>query len=110
MAEQRIEIVRYTDDLTGDELAEGDHERIRFTFDGKPRVIDLSADNAQAFRGDLARWMDASRPDGGRKRATTSRPKRDTATIRAWAQANGYEVSDRGRIPAYVEDAFDSAQ
>ena len=109
MAEQRIEIVRYTDDLTGDELAEGDHERIRFTFDGKPRVIDLSADNAQAFRDDLARWMDASRPDG-RKRATTSRPKRDTATIRAWAQDNGYDVSDRGRIPAHVEDAFDSAQ
>ena len=109
MAEQRIEIVRYTDDLTGDELTEGDHERIRFTFDGKPRVIDLSADNAQAFRGDLARWMDASRPDD-RKRATTSRPKRDTATIRAWAQANGYEVSDRGRIPAHVEEAFNAAQ
>ena len=105
----RIEKLTYIDDLDGRELAEGDHERIRFTFDGKPRVIDLSAENAQAFRDDLARWMDASRPDG-RKRATTSKSKRDTATIRAWAQANGYDVSDRGRIPAYVEDAFHSAQ
>ena len=105
----RIEKLTYIDDLDGRELAEGDHEQIRFTFDGKPRVIDLSAENAQAFRDDLARWMDASRPDG-RKRAATSRPKRDTATIRAWAQDNGYDVSDRGRIPAYVEDAFHSAQ
>lgn len=105
----RIEKLTYIDDLDGRELVEGDHERIRFTFDGKPRVIDLSADNAQAFRDDLARWIDASRPDGGRKRATTSKPKRDTATIRAWAQDNGYEVSDRGRIPAHVEEAFHSA-
>ncbi|WP_442973052.1 Lsr2 family DNA-binding protein [Rhodococcus sp. NBC_00294] len=61
---------------------------------------------------------------GGRKRtartsavidaaAATGKPtKRDpeqTRAIREWANANGYEVSDRGRIPAAVVEAFDAA-
>ncbi|MFN3338104.1 MAG: histone-like nucleoid-structuring protein Lsr2 [Dietzia sp.] len=29
----------------------------------------------------------------------------DTQAIRAWAQANGHDVSDRGRIPATVTEA-----
>ena len=32
-----------------------------------------------------------------------------TAAVRAWARANGHVVSDRGRIPAAVQAAYDAA-
>ncbi|MCT1689611.1 Lsr2 family protein, partial [Brevibacterium sp. p3-SID960] len=33
----------------------------------------------------------------------------DTAQIRKWAQDKGYEVSDRGRIPSEIVEAYDNA-
>jgi Lsr2 len=30
----------------------------------------------------------------------------DTAAVREWARANGYTVSDRGRIPRPIREAF----
>jgi hypothetical protein len=33
----------------------------------------------------------------------------ETATIRAWARENGHEVSERGRIPKAVVQAYQSA-
>ena len=30
----------------------------------------------------------------------------DTATVREWARANGHTVSDRGRIPRHILEAF----
>jgi nucleoid-associated protein Lsr2 len=30
----------------------------------------------------------------------------DTATVREWARANGHTVSDRGRIPGHILEAF----
>ena len=33
----------------------------------------------------------------------------DTKAIREWARDNGYDVSDRGRIPADVADAYAAA-
>jgi Lsr2 len=32
-----------------------------------------------------------------------------TAELREWARANGYDVSDRGRVPAKVRRAHDDA-
>ena len=37
-------------------------------------------------------------------------PSTDTAAIRAWALANGHPVGDRGRLPAEVVSAYQSAQ
>lgn len=34
----------------------------------------------------------------------------DTRAVREWAQANGYDVSDRGRVPADVVEAYKQAQ
>jgi hypothetical protein len=30
----------------------------------------------------------------------------DTSAVRAWAKDNGYEVADRGRLPAEITDAY----
>jgi hypothetical protein len=41
--------------------------------------------------------------------AKTRRRRRgapDTAAVREWARANGYAVSDRGRIPGHILEAF----
>jgi len=32
-----------------------------------------------------------------------------TATVRAWAKAHGYEIAERGRIPANIVAAFHAA-
>jgi hypothetical protein len=32
-----------------------------------------------------------------------------TSDIRAWAQANGYDVGDRGRLPVEITDAFNKS-
>ncbi len=33
----------------------------------------------------------------------------DTSAVRAWARKNGYDVADRGRLPAEVQDAYVAA-
>lgn len=43
--------------------------------------------------------------------AGTLQPAAPTAAdIRAWAKANGHPMSEKGRIPASVREAFDAAQ
>ena len=89
--------------------------------------IELCNVHLKEFVTDLGPWIDSGRPEdkpAGRSRRgtpTTARPtgmsgktnagpaRRDPeqlAGIRAWARANGYEVSDKGRIPAEVEAAY----
>ena len=34
----------------------------------------------------------------------------DTAAIRAWAKSSGYNVSDRGRVPAEIREAYQKAK
>ena len=43
------------------------------------------------------------------RKATSKNASADTKAIREWAQANGHDVSDRGRIPATVIDAYAAA-
>lgn len=38
-----------------------------------------------------------------------TRSKEQTRAIRDWANSNGYEVSNRGRIPDQVVEAFEAA-
>jgi hypothetical protein len=45
--------------------------------------------------------------NGGARRPTRRDPMQ-VAAIRGWARDNGYEISDRGRIPREVEDAYNT--
>jgi hypothetical protein len=50
---------------------------------------------------------------GSAARRSGRRPARrntSTADVRAWAHTNGYQISDRGRIPTTVKDAFAASQ
>jgi hypothetical protein len=53
----------------------------------------------------------------GRRRSTTSSRSRgrssretDPRQVREWARKEGYEVSDRGRIPTALVEAFEAAK
>ena len=52
---------------------------------------------------------------GGRKRSSSAsksgsgRSKDELSNIRAWAQANGHQVSERGRIKKDILDAYHAA-
>jgi len=101
---QRV-ITTLEDDVVGGEAA----ETITFALDGQGYEIDLNVGNAELLRDALAHWIGSARrqviiPAGGRKPARTD-PAQIQA-IRAWAQEQGLPVSNRGRIPASVKDAY----
>lgn len=106
-------LVSLVDDLDGSEA----EETVEFGLDGVSYEIDLSAENAEELRDALAQYVEHARRAGGRKRPSTrtaaKSPARSAAVdreqnqaIRAWARKNGYEVSDRGRIPSEVVEAY----
>jgi hypothetical protein len=106
----QIREVRLIDDLDG----EAADETIEFGIDGKNYEIDLSKVNAGKLRDALASYVAAARRSGGRRRGGASggaarRPSIDreqNQAIRDWARKQGMKVSDRGRIPAEVLEAY----
>ncbi len=106
--------VHYVDDLDDDQTAE---ETVTFGLDGVTYKIDLSAAHAATLREDLATWLDHAHRTSGRtcparthrRNAHAHTDRAQTAAIRDWARSNGRTVSDRGRIPAHVLDAFTAA-
>jgi uncharacterized Ntn-hydrolase superfamily protein len=118
----QIREVRLVDDLDG----EAADETVEFGIDGKSYEIDLSKENAGRLRDVLADFVTAARRAGGRRRSSSSSagtgtasggagsaPKGRTAidreqnqAIREWARKQGMKVSDRGRIPAEVLEAY----
>ncbi|MFI5893765.1 Lsr2 family protein [Actinoplanes sp. NPDC051513] len=110
MAKQIITVL--TDDLDG-----GDADRtIEFGLDGVNYTIDLSDKNAGKLRKALDPYLSAASKVGrsgasgriaSRGSAASSRSNREqNQAIREWAAKNGYEVSERGRIPASIAEAF----
>lgn len=107
---QRVQIV-IEDDLEGGPA----DETVSFALDGVSYEIDLNKDNADSLRDQFANWVGAARRAGGRK-TTGRRPgsgsssKRvDLSAVRAWARDAGHQVSDRGRVPAAVLEAYHKA-
>jgi Lsr2 len=110
-------IVQLIDDLDGS--SSDSIETVTFGLDGVTYEIDLSDDNAGQLRDSLAQFIGSARRTGGRaKRGTVTvagsngngsgRSREQTQAIREWAKKNGHDVSDRGRIPAAVIEAFES--
>ena len=88
-------------------------ETVSFGLDGKNFEIDLNTKNATALREALALYVGHARRSGGTtRRATTARgasSRSSAGDIREWAKANGFEVSERGRISSEVRDAYAAA-
>lgn len=105
---QRVQVI-LEDDIEGGPA----DETITFGLDGVTYEIDLNEGNATALRDSLAAYVGAGRRAGGRRstgrRKSASSSSNGTSEIREWARANGYEVSERGRISADVKDAYEKA-
>jgi hypothetical protein len=93
-----------TDDVDGKPAA----ETITFGVDGREFEIDLSEKNAIKLRKAIGPWIASARRTGGRRGRPTTVVSTgvDTAEVRAWATANGIEVSTRGRLSAEVLELY----
>lgn len=113
-------VVTMVDDLTGEEA---EHlNLVEFALDGVTYELDLSDDNAAKLRDALAPYTGAARRTGGRRRTgrrarrgaksssgTTGYNRETLKSIREWAKQSGHNVSDRGRLPAEVVQAWETA-
>ncbi|MBP2371384.1 histone-like nucleoid-structuring protein Lsr2 [Pseudonocardia parietis] len=106
--------VRLVDDLDGSSA----DETIEFAIDGKEYEIDLTSAHASKLRDVLADFVSAGRRNSnqvrrgrrltepGAPRPVTTADREQNQAIRAWARKQGIAVSDRGRIPQSVLNAF----
>jgi hypothetical protein len=87
---------------------------VSFALDGKAYQIDLSSDNAERLRDALQPYVAAARPAAAGPRAARRSSAKalgeSPAEVREWARANGYQVNERGRIPATILAAYRAAQ
>ena len=93
------------DDLDGGPA----YETVHFSLDGRGFEIHLSAANAERLRASLRPFMAAARrvdpPGRGTGRRSASSRTRN-AEIRAWAKAQGIDLSKYGRIPTAVIEQY----
>lgn len=100
-------------DLHGDET-EG-VETISFGLEGATYEVDVCKKHAKEIRDSVGKFVPSARKvssrSGGRGRGRRGSKVAgaSTADVRTWALENGYDVGERGRIPAAVVDAYRSA-
>lgn len=102
--------VEFIDDLDGSP-AEG---TVAFSLHGKSYEIDLSAEHRVALEQALERYVACARspraqPGRGTGRRVGRPASREQADIRQWGRDQGYEVNDRGRIPAGIRAQYAAA-
>jgi hypothetical protein len=116
-------VVSLIDDL---DQSEAD-ETVEFGLDGATYEIDLSDANASALRDKLADFVAHARRSGGRRKSSATAPapaarrgrggsggraavdREQNQAIREWARKQGMTVSERGRIPSEVSEAYHRA-
>lgn len=106
---QKVSII-LVDDLDGSEA----DETVRFGLDGTSYEIDLTSAHAAELREALAPYVGHARKSGSggrrtRSSSTSSSSGPAAADVRAWGRENGYDVPERGRIPAELREAYDAA-
>lgn len=106
------------DDITGEPGA----ETVTFGIDGNWHEIDLAPANLDKLRSSLAEFVSAARKVSGKPgkagkaspvqlgAAPAKRDRAQTQAIREWARSNGHQLSERGRIPGYVQKAYDNGR
>lgn len=116
------------DDLDGTIITEGG--TVPFAINGQRYEIDLSDEHQKALQESFAEWVSHARKVNGKPKASkkpaktlvvgpTTKAIPTTGTdpsrkeylsrVRAWARANDYPVSDKGRIPQATTAAFELA-
>ena len=101
-------ITRLIDDVDGSEAS----ETVMFGLDGTAYEIDLNEKNASALRDALSLYVahgrKAARARAGSRGGSAKSSGSDASEVRAWARDNGFKVSERGRVPREVVEAFEA--
>lgn len=103
------------DDIDGSVLEVGEGETVHFSLNGTSYEIDLNTAHAEELRAAFEPYISAGRRAGSAVSARSAAPRKragrtpEVAAIRAWANDNGYTLSERGRIPAPVVEAYNAA-
>lgn len=86
---------------------------VTFYADGKSYQIDLNADHESelqdvidAYHKALAPYLDKARAVSNSNSSKRNQSGPSPKDVRLWAVENGYNVSERGRIPSEVMDAY----
>ena len=100
----------FIDDIDGGD-AEG---TVRFGLDGTEYEIDLNGKHSDELRTALGKYIEHARKVGtarrGSARGAGRRPSTvDTASVRAWAREQGYDIKGRGRVPGGLVAEYQAA-
>ncbi|HZT66877.1 MAG TPA: Lsr2 family protein [Acidimicrobiales bacterium] len=91
---------------------------IRFGWANRSYELDVCPAHAEEVKAALSGWARAGRPSRGegepeapprRRRRSAPTDRAQLEAIRRWAKDNGLAVTDHGRIPQRVADAFQAA-
>ena len=96
------------DDIDGTEAT----TTLTFSVSGIDYTIDLNDKNFAKFEKAITPFVQHAQRVGGRKQrgASVTKLPSNAKIIRSWAQANGYAVPDRGRIPGEILAAYEAAE
>jgi hypothetical protein len=107
-------IREFVDDIDGSPA----ERTFSFAVDGISYEIDLSTQNIAEFKSAIGGFVESARKvkgssSGSRTRSaggSSGRQSREhTQAVREWARQHGHNISERGRIPASIQQAFDQA-
>ena len=107
-------ITEFIDDIDGSSA----ERTFTFAVDGTNYEIDLSTENIAEFKSAIGGFIESVRKvkgssNGRRTRGTGTnggrQPREQTQAVREWARQHGHNISNRGRLPASIQQAFDQA-
>lgn len=107
-------VVMLEDDVDGGDAT----ETVSFALDDVAYTIDLNDKNAARLRDALAPWIGQARKTarpqrvaaaGGASTRRRSEGRTDLGDVRSWGKANGFTVSERGRVSKELQQAYDAA-
>lgn len=114
MAREVKVITTVTSDLSGELVSIGDdYEPVVFAVGARLYELDLTDAERKVFGEMLAPYIEAApevraftAPRKAQASSTTAKRDPQAAAIRSWAQANGWKIPDKGRIPGDVRAAY----
>jgi Lsr2 len=107
-------ITEFIDDIDGSPA----ERTFTFAVDGTNYEIDLSAENIAEFESAIGGFLESARKvkasgNGRRLRSAGAsggqQSREQTRAVRQWARQHGHNISNRGRIPTSIQQAFDQA-
>lgn len=97
--------VTLVDDIDGS----ADAATVEFSLGKDSYTIDLGEKNLAKLESALAPFIEKATKTSRRSAAKRQPAKVDNSAIRAWAREAGHNISERGRIPADVVEAYAAA-